>query len=50
MAFSPIFYPIDKANIKADCLGKYFRAHDLRDCDYGQQVEANTEALVATRQ
>jgi hypothetical protein len=27
----PIFYPIDKANIIADCLEKQFRAHDLCD-------------------
>jgi hypothetical protein len=27
----PIFYPIDKANIIADCLGSQFRARDLCD-------------------
>jgi hypothetical protein len=48
MALSPIFYRIDKVNIQADCLGKQFRAHDLRDCDHGQHVEAKIEALLAT--
>jgi hypothetical protein len=25
----PIFYPIDKANIIVDCLGKKFGVHDM---------------------
>jgi hypothetical protein len=30
----PIFYPIDRANIIADCLENQFRVHDLCDCDH----------------
>jgi hypothetical protein len=44
----PIFYPIDKANIIADCLDDQFRAHDLHDCDNRRHVEADVEALLAT--
>jgi hypothetical protein len=43
----PIFYPIDKANIIADCLENWFRAHDLCDCDHGRQVEAQVKARLA---
>jgi hypothetical protein len=42
----PIFYPIDKANIVADCTENQFRAHDL--CDYRRHVEDQVEALLAT--
>jgi hypothetical protein len=31
--FGPVFYPIDKANIIADCLENRFRVQDLCDCD-----------------
>jgi hypothetical protein len=48
MALSPIFYPIDKVNIKADCLEKQFRAYDLRDCDHGKHVDTKIEALLVT--
>jgi hypothetical protein len=44
----PIFYPIDKANLIADCLGNLFRAHDLYDYDHRRHVEAQVEALLAT--
>jgi hypothetical protein len=46
--FSPIFYPIDKANIFTDCLENQFRVHDLRDCDHRRHVEAQVKALLAT--
>jgi hypothetical protein len=36
----PILYPIDKANIIADCLETQFRAHDLCDCGHRRHVEA----------
>jgi hypothetical protein len=29
-----IFYPIDKANLTADCLENQFRAHDMCNCDH----------------
>jgi hypothetical protein len=45
--FGPIFYPISKANIIADCLENQFKAHDLCDCDHRQHVEAQVEALLA---
>jgi hypothetical protein len=44
----PIFYPIDKANIIADCFKKQFRAHDMCDCDHKRNVEAQVEARLAT--
>jgi hypothetical protein len=43
-----ISYPIDKANIIADCLKKQFRAHGLCDCGHRRYVEAQVEALLAT--
>jgi hypothetical protein len=43
-----IFYPIDKANIIADCLENQFRAHDLCDCDHRRHVEAQVETLLGT--
>jgi hypothetical protein len=43
----PIFYPINKANIIADCSENLFRVHDLCDCDHRQHVEAEVEALLA---
>jgi hypothetical protein len=43
----PIYYPVDKANIIADCLQNQFTAHDLRDCDYSRHVKAQVEALLA---
>jgi hypothetical protein len=36
----PTFYPIDKANIIADCLEKQFKAHDFCDCGHRRHVEA----------
>jgi hypothetical protein len=45
---SPIFYPIDKDNIIADCLEKQFRVRNLCDCDYRGRVEDTVEALLAT--
>lgn len=42
----PTFYPIDKANIIADCLESQFTVHELCDCD--NSVEAKDEALLAT--
>jgi hypothetical protein len=45
---SPILYPIDKANIIADCLENHLRAHDLCDCDHRRHMEAQVEALLAT--
>jgi hypothetical protein len=44
----PVFYPIDKANITADCLETQFIAHDLCDCDCRGQVGAQVEALLAS--
>jgi hypothetical protein len=44
----PIFYPIDEANIIADCLESQFRSHDLCDCDHRRHVEAQVEVLLAT--
>jgi hypothetical protein len=43
----PIFYPIDKANLIADCLEIQFRTHDLCNCDHRRCVEAKVEALLA---
>jgi hypothetical protein len=43
-----IFYPIDKANIIADCLENQFTVHDLCDCDHRRRVEAKVEVLLAT--
>jgi hypothetical protein len=44
----PIFYPIDKASIIADCLDDQFRAHDFYNCDHRRHAEAKFEALLAT--
>jgi hypothetical protein len=44
----PLFYPINKANITADCSENQFTVHDLCDCDHKQQVEATVHALLAT--
>jgi hypothetical protein len=46
----PIFDPIAKANIIADCLENKFRARDLCDCDcdHRRHVEAQVEALWVT--
>jgi hypothetical protein len=44
----PIFYPIDKGKIIADCLENQFTAHDLCDCYHRRHVEAQVEALLAT--
>jgi hypothetical protein len=43
-----MFYPIDKANMVADCLENQFKAHDLCDCDHRRHVEAEVEALLGT--
>jgi hypothetical protein len=43
-----IFYPIDEANVIADCLRDQFRARDLCDCDCRCHVEAEVEALLGT--
>jgi hypothetical protein len=39
--------PVAKASVIADCLENQFRAHDLRDCDHRQCVEAEVGALMA---
>jgi hypothetical protein len=44
----PVLYPIDKANVIAECLENQFRAHDLCYCDHRRHVEAQVEALLAT--
>jgi hypothetical protein len=44
----PIFYPLHKVNIIADCLEIQFIAHDLCASDHGRQVEAKIKALLAT--
>jgi hypothetical protein len=43
----PIFYPVDKVNVIAVCLGNQYTAHDLCFSDRRQQVEAKVEALLA---
>jgi hypothetical protein len=30
----PIFYPVNKANIIANCLEEQFTVHNLLECDY----------------
>jgi hypothetical protein len=42
-----IFYPINKANITADCLKNQFIAHDLHDYDHRHHVKAQVKALLA---
>jgi hypothetical protein len=44
----PIFYPVDRANIIANCLENQFTTHDLCDCYHRRHVEAQVEALPAT--
>jgi hypothetical protein len=44
----PISYPIDKANVIADCLENQFKAHDFCDGDNRRHLEAQAEALLAT--
>jgi hypothetical protein len=39
-----MFYPIDKANIHADCLQYQFWSRDLWDCGHRGHVEAQVEA------
>jgi hypothetical protein len=46
--FGPIFYPINKANIIAECTENQFKTHDLCYYDRRQHVEAQAEALLAT--
>jgi hypothetical protein len=43
-----IIYPINKANIIADCIGNPFRAHDLCDCHHRGHVEAQVEVPMTT--
>jgi hypothetical protein len=44
----PIFYPVDKAIILADCLEKQFTPHDFCDHDRRRKVEARVHALLAS--
>jgi hypothetical protein len=44
----PIFDPVQKVNIIADCLETQFTAHDLCDSDHGPQVKVKVEALLST--
>jgi hypothetical protein len=44
----PIVYPINKANIIAECLENQFTAHDLCDCELRWHVEATVAAMLAT--
>jgi hypothetical protein len=46
--FSPIFCPLDRGNINADCLENRSRACDMCDCENRPNVEAQVEALLAT--
>jgi hypothetical protein len=44
----PIFYPIDKASIIADCLENQLRVHDLCYFDKRRHVDAEIKAPLAT--
>jgi hypothetical protein len=43
----PIFYPIDKANIIADCSENQFTLHDSHGYDHKWQVETRVYVLLA---
>lgn len=44
----PMFYPIDKTNIIADCFQKQFTPNELCDHEHKQQVEARVHTLLDT--
>jgi hypothetical protein len=48
VGLGPIFYRNDRANIIADCLETWFRAHDLCDYHHRWHLEAQVEVLLAT--
>jgi hypothetical protein len=41
----PLFYPVNKPNMIADCLENQFRARDLCDCDHRRHVKAQFPTL-----
>jgi hypothetical protein len=42
----PSFYPLENANVTANCLENLFTPHELCDTDHEQWVEARVQALL----